>query len=419
MLIEFRVANFRSFWKEQTLSMVATSHDKQLVENTFDPGIVRFDRLLRSAMVYGPNASGKTNLLRALQFVQGLVLNSARSTTSSLPYSPFKFAVDARQRPSEFEVTFVQNGIRYEYGFVMGPERIEEEWLIEHVHVRGRTMFERRWDARKRKYNWRYSEFLKGQRAVWSEATRPDALFLSTAIQLNSEQLRPVFEWFQRRLVVIAGVSTLNPTLTLRLLSQPSGKERLLPFLREADDRIADLDVSREQIPAGAIVVQGPSNMIEHGADGPPSLVRVTFSHLINGQDQLVPLDFSDESSGTQVLFRTAGAWLNVFDNGEVLLFDEIDTSLHPLLTRFLIQRFHSSISNPNNAQILFTTHNTSHLDQRYFRRDQIWFVEKDQDGASRLYPLTEFRPRSDEKLESWYMRGRYGALPILTDAEL
>jgi AAA15 family ATPase/GTPase len=137
MLIEFRVANFRSFWKEQTLSMVA-SQDKQLAQNTFDPGIGRFDRLLRSAMVYGPNASGKTNLLRALQFVQHLVLNSAGATASSPPYNPFKFAAEARQAPSEFEVTFVQNGIRYEYGFVIGLERVEQEWLDMSTSVDGR-----------------------------------------------------------------------------------------------------------------------------------------------------------------------------------------------------------------------------------------------------------------------------------------
>jgi uncharacterized protein len=145
--------------------------------------------------------------------------------------------------------------------------------------------------------------------------------------------------------------------------------------------------------------------------------VRVTFTHLSDTKE-LVGLDLADESSGTQVLFRSAGAWLNVFANGEVLLFDEIDTSLHPLLIRYLVTRFHSGATNPHNAQIIFSTHNTSLLDQEVFRRDQIWFVDKTKEGSSRLYPLTDFQPRNDEVLERWYMRGRYGALPILDETQ-
>jgi uncharacterized protein len=232
---------------------------------------------------------------------------------------------------------------------------------------------------------------------------------------LNSKQLLPVFEWFQKRLVVIVGVTTLNPVLTLQLLRQLNGKQQLLPFLQEADLGIADLEIKREPIPSNAILVQ-PSPIIEQvPGDLTPSLVKVTFTHM-SDMNEPVDLDLVEESSGTQVLFRSAGAWLNVFANGEVLLFDEIDTSLHPLLIRYLVTRFHSGETNPNNAQLIFTTHNTSLLDQEIFRRDQIWFVDKIRDGSSRLYPLTDFKPRNDEVLERWYMRGRYGALPLLDE---
>lgn len=418
MLIEFKVANFRSFKGEQTLSMVASTASEHEATNTFEP-MSGFGRLLRSAVVYGPNASGKTSLLRALQFVKSLVLNSAATTAGPKPYSPFKFSASTRKKPSEFTVTFVEDGHRYEYGFTLGAERVEEEWLIDYVHARGRTMFERKYDRTKDKYTWRFSPYLKGQRqrTVWRDATREDALFLSTAVQLNSEQLRPVFDWFQKRLIVIVGAATLNASLTLKLLDEPDGKKRLLPFLREADPGIADLEVKREPIPGGgAVVLQSAANLIDI-AGGQPNLLRVTFSHIADSKSQ-VGLDFEEESNGTQILFRTAGAWLNVFKNGEVLLFDELDTSLHPLLSRFLINRFHSETTNVNNAQLIFSTHNTNHLDQSYFRRDQIWFVEKGEDLASKLYPLTDFKPRNDEKLETWYMRGRYGALPILEDVD-
>jgi hypothetical protein len=419
MLIEFKVENFRSFKGPQTFSMVAGASPQHARSNTFSSGLKGFDNFLRTAALYGPNAAGKTNLLRSLQFMQSLVLNSAATTTgAAYAFTPFVFARGQRRKPSRFSVTFAWDGIWYEYGFAMGPERIEDEWLIEHVNARGRTLFERKYVAATKDYDWKFSPSLKGQKSVWSEATRPTALFLSTAVQLNSKQLLPVYEWFQKRLVVVTGATTLNPNLTLMLLNQPDGKARLLPFLQEADLGISDVTITKEPLPPGGGFIPGPQQIFEqvHGSNI-LNLVRVTLSHKVeDDKEKQVGLDLFEESSGTQVLFRTAGAWLNVFTNGEVLLFDEIDTSLHTLLVKFLIQRFHSEATNPLNAQLIFTTHNTSLLDQRIFRRDQIWFVEKDREAASKLYSLSDFRPRNDEDLQRWYMRGRYGALPILAE---
>lgn len=419
MLIEFQVENFRSFRRKQTFSMVAAAFPEREATNTFDSGLRGFDRFVRSAVIYGPNAAGKTNLLRAIQFMQALVVNSAVSSDLGSTHSPFKFSVYTRTAPSKFRIAFDESGTRYEYSFTLGAERIEHEWLVEYVQsaarTRSRSMFERTWDARAEQYKWKFSSYLKGQKLVWSETTRPDALFLSTAIQLNSTQLRPVFDWFQKRLVVIVGGVKLNESLTIKILGQPGGKERVLPFLREADLGVSDLAVERERLPSGGIVV-APA-MIE-AAGGAQNVIKVTLSHHSSDPNEPdIGLDFDEESHGTQTIFRTAGAWLNVFANGEVLLFDEMDTSLHPLLIRYLINRFHSDTTNPRNAQLICTLHNTSLLTQELFRRDQIWFVEKESDGSSKLYPLTDFSPRNDEVLERWYMRGRYGALPLLPES--
>jgi AAA15 family ATPase/GTPase len=397
--------------------MVANTAKEHLETHTFDSGIPELGQLLRSAAVYGPNAAGKTNLMRALQFMQGMVINSASlSQTPQSRYDPFKFASTTRAAPSRFEVAFIQNNTRYEYGFSSGPERVDQEWLIEYPMGRGRKIFDRAYNDKTNLYAWSFSSHFKGNRAIWRDSTRPNALFLSTAIQLNSTYLLPVFEWFQKRLVVIAGGTTLNPFLTLKLLEQPDGKRRLLPFLHEADFGIADLEIQREPIPAGAVIVS-PNSIIEQSGEGKSAnLVRVSFSHWSKDVEGGVALDFSEESTGTQVLFRSAGAWLNVFANGEILLVDEIDTSLHPLLTRFLIERFHSNVTNPNNAQLIFSTHNTSLLAPELFRRDQIWFVEKERIGESKLFPLIEFSPRNNEHIERWYLRGKYGALPILSE---
>jgi len=200
-----------------------------------------------------------------------------------------------------------------------------------------------------------------------------------------------------------------------QLLDKPDGKEKLLPFLREADLGIADVHMDREIVPGtGALIL--PGAFIEQQPNSSPSVVRITLRHQ-GADDQSPLLPLSEESSGTQILFATAGAWLNVFTNAEVLLVDEIDTSLHPLLTHFLIQKFHSDKTNPNNAQLLFTTHNTTLLDQKLFRRDQIWFMEKGRDGSTKMFPLSDFKVRKGEALDKWYLKGRYGALPLLDES--
>lgn len=193
-----------------------------------------------------------------------------------------------------------------------------------------------------------------------------------------------------------------------------------MPFIREADFGISDVQVASQPLNAQIIAaIQDPLPLIYQDApNAPPKVAKVTFSHTAQKSQLHIDLDMMEESGGTQVLFRTGGAWLNVLKNGEVLLVDEIDTSLHPLLVRFLIDRFHSPTYNRQNAQLVFTTHNTSILTKEMFRRDQIWFVEKSSDGSSKLYPLSDFSPRKEEDFQRCYMRGRYGALPILEDLD-
>jgi AAA15 family ATPase/GTPase len=433
MLITFKVANYRSIREELRMSMVPAAATKEHVETHTTPsGIKDPDRLLRSAVIYGPNAAGKTNVLKALQFMQGLVISSALAPpTAANPYDPFKLSSATREAPSEFEVAFVQEDTLYEYGFKLTAKRVCEEWLHEYPRARGRRLFYRKYDDKKDEYDWSFSPLFKGNRLLWRDSTRANALFLSTAAQLNSVQLLPVSAWFQRRLVFIPGISSFNASLTLNLLGSPEGKSSLLPFVREADPGIADVELQREALPgirgrppgigAGTMMIQGPNlsgAMLfdQQSPDNPPSIVRVSFAHnSVDGNDS-VKIDMSQESAGTQALFVTAGAWLNVLRNGEVLLFDEIDTSLHPLLTRFLVGQFHSNQTNPNSAQLIFSTHDTTLLSHANFRRDQIWFVEKGEDNATKLYPLTDFSPRKDEAYERAYLRGRYGALPIFSE---
>jgi AAA15 family ATPase/GTPase len=415
VLIEFRVTNFRSFKDTQVLNMTASTATEWQTSHTFESGQPSFPRMLRSAVLYGPNAAGKTNLLSALQFVQAFVLGSAASQEGHRIFvKPFLFDKNTRGHPSEFELVFVEEQVRYQYGFTVDAERVQHEWLIAYPKGRPQRLFEREYSSKSKKYTWTFSSNLKGDHLIWRNATRSNALFLSTAVQLNSEQLKPVFHWFQHRLVVVAGATQLNPGLTIGLLKTPDGKAKVMRFVRNADLGIDDIALKSELIPAGMIGIQGIQiTGPAPGASG-AEFDRVQTLHKVAGDKEPVTLEMSDESSGTNKIINSAGAWLKVLTNGEVLFIDELDNSLHPMIVRFLIGLFHSVDANKKNAQIFFSTHDTSLLDGDLFRRDQIWFTEKDKRNASHLYPLLDFSPRKEEALGKGYLKGRYGALPFI-----
>lgn len=415
MLIEFRVTNFRSFKDTQVLSMTASAAPEWKTSHTFESGQPSFPRMLRSAVLYGPNAAGKTNLLSALQFVQAFVIGSAASQEGHRIFiKPFLFDKSTRDRPSEFELIFVEDKVRYQYGFTVDAERVQREWLIAYPKGRPQRLFEREYNSRSKKHAWTFSSKLKGDHLVWRNATRTNALFLSTAVQLNSEQMKPVFHWFQHRLVVVAGASQFNPGLTIGLLKKPDGKAQLMRFVRNADLGIDDVTLKSELIPVSmigmpGIQITGPAP----GASG-TGFDRIQTLHKVVGGKEPVILEMSDESAGTNKIINSAGAWLKVLTNGEVLFVDELDNSLHPMIVRFLIGLFHSLETNKKNAQLFFSTHDTSLLDGDLFRRDQIWFTEKDKQNSSHLYSLLDFSPRKGEALGKGYLKGRYGALPFI-----
>ena len=415
MLIEFRATNFRSFKSTQVLTMTASAATDWAASHTFDSGQPPLPRMLRSSVIYGPNAAGKTNLLLALQFVQAFVLGSmGLQQGTQINVKPFLFDKGSRRNESAFEVLFVEGRVRYQYGFTVEADRVLHEWLIAYPNGRPQRWFERKYNRKEKSYVWEIGSKLKGDHAVWRNATRSNALFLSMAIQLNSEQLKPVFNWFQHRLVVVAGAAQFNPRLTFELFDAPDGKQRLMNFIQATDLGIDDIAIKRESVPAGFITAPGIPIMAPGANANSPEFLRMQTLHKVAGSKESATLELSEESTGTSKLINAAGAWLKVLANGEVLLVDELDNSLHPNLVRFLIGLFHSSKTNKKNAQLFFSTHDTSLLDGDLFRRDQIWFMEKDKQGASRLYPLTEFSPRKEELLGKGYLKGRYGALPYI-----
>lgn len=416
MLIEFSVANFRSLRERQTLNLTKAKGDELASTNTFTTHAASEYQLLRSAAIYGPNAGGKSNLLTALKTMQRIVLQSATSQQrgDKLPVVPFRLSQDTLTAPSEFEVMFIVDQVRYQYGFAATSDRIHEEWLLAYPKGRPQRWFGRAWDESAECYDWELGSNLMGEKQVWQKSTRDNALFLSTAVQLNSEQLQPIYDWFKNTLH-LTNVGGWGPDFSAELCEK-NEKVQVMDFLQAADLSIEDILI--EKMPFDVKVL--PDDMPEYVKDAiagdlkDKELIDIKTVHK-SSDGKLVTFDFSDESDGTQKLFSFAGPWIDSLANGYVLFIDELHDNLHPRLVQFLVKLFHSNETNPKNAQLVFTTHETSILNQEEFRRDQIWFCEKDKQQATVLYPLTDFSPRKGrENLELAYLSGRYGALPYI-----
>lgn len=430
MLIEFSVSNFRSIRERQTLSLVASTGGELSETNTYAQDN-KLPRLLRSAVIYGPNAAGKSNLVRAVQFAQTFVVNSAVQFQegNKIPVSPFAFALNERSKPTEIDFIFAEDGTRYHYGFGVTQERVIKEWLVAYPLSKPQRWFERIFNPDAGIYEWNFGPNFEGEKAqqrVWRDATRSNALFLSTAIQLNNNQLKPIFNWIQTKLAVIVPGQEMNPFLSLALLQDPSKKEYINQFMKAVDVGIENLEMKEEELQmlsstaaAGMSLTETPSiNIsISHPPGAkffPPKVLRVFAFHKQVDAEGYVPIDFGEESDGTKKFFEFSGGWIKALQEGATIFVDELDRSLHPFITRFLVNLFHDKTKNRLGSQLVFTTHDTTLLDTELFRRDQVWFVEKDRSASTRLYPLLDYSPRKDEALQRGYLKGRYGAIPFI-----
>ena len=419
MLVEFRTKNFRSLRDEQVLSLVASTDKTLLDTHALATGLKAAPHVLKSAVVYGANASGKSNLVKALQFMRGVVLQSAALQPGQTfdRLQPFKLDVASGSQPTAFEVTFVLGGVRYQYGFAMDAQRIVSEQLLVYKAFKPQRWFERRFDAESGKDVYEFGSGLKGAKNLWEGATRPNALFLSVAVQLNSEALRPVFDWFANRLVIFNEQTPLSPQFSVHMLKQEAQRKAICAFLQAADTSIADIEVATQQAMVHTINVDLATGKREETA-GEQAVEEVRFHHVTEHGKAV--FDLADESSGTRNLLFLTGPILDILHKGLTLVVDELDTSLHTLLVQALVRLFHRPEANTGGAQLVFTTHDTSLLDAYgLFRRDQVWFVEKRPDQSSSLYPLLDFSPRKNEALERGYLQGRYGALPLLRNQAL
>jgi AAA15 family ATPase/GTPase len=410
MLLEFRVRNYKSIRNEQILSLVASADSELVDTHVASTGLKSAPKAVRSAVIYGPNASGKSTLLFALHYMRSVVAESASVVQPGQTYNvqPFKLNEQTVNEPTDFEIAFVMEGVRHQYAFTMTSQRIVSESLLVYRTSKPTQLFSRRLLADGEGYEYEFSSYLTGSRKLWQESTRPNALFLSTAAQLNSERLSPVFRWIVDSIIYLPSRALLNDGLTTEMLATSEGRETVRRFLGDADISIADVQ---------AVPRKGFRNQVVFSAGDMPKATREEAEFLVPmflhaSKTGEAKFELNDESDGTQRLYGLTAPFLDALRDGKILVVDELDSSLHTLLVRRLVSMFHDSTTNRANAQLLFSTHDTSLLDRSLFRRDQVWFTEKDEDQATCLYPLSDFSPRKQEAWERGYLMGRYGAVP-------
>jgi hypothetical protein len=348
-----------------------------------------------------------------------LVLQSFRQTpTSGMPQVPFRLDPACAKRPTRFEIDIVLEGIRHEYGFEFDRERVTQEWAVRYPHGRAALLFDRRGD----KVELGPVERAKS-RAI-REMLRPNALFLSTAAHANHPILLKLYEWFSRNLLLAEAASRASrQAFTLQILEGDDNGESVLELLRAADLGITGArkyeldDESRERLSRVARILAG-----EEEAEGPPLEPLLEDLMLLEHHGAAGDVEFGphEESLGTLVWFGLVGPVIDALARGAVFLADELDASLHPALVAQLLRLFQDKDTNPNRAQLIFNTHDVTLLGDttgdRILGRDQVWFTEKENEGGTRLFPLTDLDPRKDEAIGKRYLAGRYGATPILSN---
>jgi AAA15 family ATPase/GTPase len=426
MLIEFRIKNFKSFKDEAILTFVANNADKVTLPNNLLPCPGNDSlKLLNTIVVYGANASGKSTVFQAFVFAREFVKRSAKNSPGSrINVTPYIFD-DSKLDASFFEFTFINENVRYQYGFSVTGKAVQKEWLISYPKGRPRKLFERNLENGETSYS--FGLHFKGEKDKLVELTAQNALFLSVGATFNNQQLLSVYEWIVKKISAVGPNEIPEPQVFDYILEHPAIINYLKALIGFADLGIVDFTLSGEDLDMSNLpddLPKGLRNIFETlgktlvDVDGKPVKSQpkaYEFSILHRSGEKNQALPWEAESDGTKRLFGLGAPIFDALASGKTLFIDEIDRSLHPLLAREIVRLFQNKQSNPNGAQLVFNTHDTSLLSAGLFRRDQVWFLEKDEVGASHLYSLLEFSPRKEDSLEKGYLQGRYGAIPFLS----
>lgn len=401
MLIEFSVTNFLSFKDKNTFTMIASS-DNTLKDNYVE---INKEKILKTTAMYGANASGKSNLFKILVIVSNMIKHSNFFAPNvMLPIIPFKLDKETINKPSEFEIKFLVDGIRYLYGFKADNKNVYEEYLTYYPNGRPVKIFTRE-NVDNYSFNSSDEKFLNDLK----EKNTSNKFFISTATNWNYEKTKPAFDFLTEKLGVVMSHEQIN-NYSYNMYYNDKNKTLenfTLNFLEKADFNIKGYKIIEEKI------TEDKLRIIPDFISINSPMYKANTKHIVNGNEY--EFDILEESLGTQVIFSYIPVFKDVLDNGKVLIIDEFDKSLHPFLVKYIVEIFNDLEINKNGAQLIFNTHDTNLLDLELLRRDQIWFTEKNsEDGSTTIYPLDDFSVRKTENVEKGYLLGRYGAIPFL-----
>lgn len=419
MLIDFTVENYRSIKEPVKLSAVAKSGKiSKQGRKEFGRGYVKPDQsiapvlpvagrgfeLLPSLGIFGANASGKSNVLMALDKLLDLMANQTVDVRSFdydtfTGISPFGLSEVTASSPTRFRIRIAIENAVYTYSLSLDRQRITDERLelLGSTARRSSSLFIREWDQHANQYKWKIGqEFGVYQSLQGSIKERETFLGLLTT-RLNVEALRDFSSWTNIRWIGL-GHEGFNHLVSVQQLTRmgQSWRSRVVELIRRFDTGLSDIEVGTKQL-----------------GDAEPRMIAV---HNHGGRSVRWP--FEEESTGTQRLFDLANKVLSCLDHGNLILEDELGSSVHPSITREIVRLFQSPTTNPKRAQLIFTSHDNTLQQRNLLRRDQIWFTQKREDGSTELYPLTDFKPRNDLAIDKSYLDGRFGAVPFLPDTE-
>ena len=417
MLIEFSVKNFLSFKDKVTLSMEKGNGDENLDNVITKDGL----DLLKTAAIYGANASGKSNLLKAFSCAILMVRNS-----NLIPVGgkwsflkPFLFDETTKNNPSEFEFFFIANNVKYRYYFSADANRIYDEILDAYYTQKPTNIFTR---TKTDIYEFNSD---KNKLGSLKAKNTENKLFLSTATNWNYDKTKDAYLWFSNAIETCDSFNNISDQDLKEYSNNNSTlKEFALKLLKEADILIKDMHVDYEEkeVDSMAVNMNLPSFLKANGTFK-MSNIKIELDHEVvdeNNNPHNYKLNFNDESSGTRVLFALAPFLKRSFESTKTIIVDELEKSMHPALVEFIIKLFNNKEFNKTNSQLIFMTHATNLLSLDLLRRDQIWFTEKNsKTGISDLYPLDSFPVRKDENIQKGYINGRYGAIPFIRDIYL
>jgi hypothetical protein len=424
MLLSFSVANYRSFRAEQTLSLLASKRLGKTAGSPHCHDVPGTDEhAIRVCSLYGANGAGKSNLVRALAVVKRLVV-SGTPAGQNVGYDPFLLDAQSHAQPTTFELQFLQDGEVFRYGFCYDSRRIHEEWLDVYRGTKERSLFSRTSEeGRPVKVDLGPAAgshaTSKKMKLLADLGARPNQLFLTELTNLDDPEAQgPDFSravnWFTSNLLVISPGATYR-SLARTILEDEAFAAFAGAFLREASTGIAGLDVKVNFVPAEVLEEAGRIEEARQHADPETGLVKVRKIRAVHdyAEGRRTELPLNRESDGSQRLLHLLPALYYLKARHGVVVIDEIERSMHPMLARKFIE-FFLNAAKDMETQLIFTTHETNLLDLNLVRRDGIWFAEKDDQGATQLYSLADFKVRKDLRIEKGYLAGRFGAIPFL-----